>query len=238
MDTGDVTQVENTATKKTDTIMILNYNSNTKKINVVSVPRDTRIEVDAYDGYGYLKNYWKMDTAYTLGGEEELIYHVENLLDITVNYILKVDYTSFINFIDALGGVEMYIEEDISTNMPYSKMIFYGFKFLFNDGISMSTLEGYLETLYDKEEFLVIEKEANKEIIDSIKTDKVLDENSSIEDYKILILNGSGVDLSNNKKVREQLKLDVGITNVEKDKNDNYFDYDAVIIIGEKNNIN
>lgn len=351
MDIGDVKQVENTDIKKTDTIMVLNYNPSTKKVNLVSVPRDTLIEVDAYDEFGYLRNYWKINNACTLGGDEELIKHVESLLELTVNYIVKVDYEAFRNFIDAIGGVEMYIEqdmfyddimqdlhinftggetvlldgkgaeeffrwrgnndntgladgdlgriknqqklikevvkkclspliifkmpkildvvkEDVSTNMPADKMISYGFKFLFNDGISMNTLQGYDETLY-KEEFLVVEKDLNREIIDSLKTGETLVDDSRRSDYSILVLNGARIDglagslkddmesigyteievgdsekqeksiiISNNKELREQLKLDVGISKFEKNKNDDYSDYDAVIIIGEDFNIN
>ena len=350
-DTGDVTQIENTDIKKTDTIMILNYNPNTKNANLVSIPRDTLIEVDAYDGLGNLRNYWKMNNAYTLGGEEELIKHVESLLDITLNYIVKVDYEAFINFIDALGGVKMYIEqdmfydditqdlhinftggetllldgqaaeefvrwrgnndktgladgdlgrirnqqklikevvkkclnpsiifklskildvvkEDISTNMPAREMISYGFKFLFNNGISMSTLQGYPEILYD-EDFLIVDKDLNKEIIEAIKTGEVLEGEDTRIDYNILILNGSGINglagrlkdnmesigynaievgnienqgksviLSDNKELREQLELEVGITKFNKSKKDNYATYDSVIIIGEDYNIN
>ena len=113
MDIGDVEQVENTDIKNTDTIMVLNYNPNTKKANLVSVPRDTLIEVDAYDGNGILREYWKINSAYILGGEEEIITHVENLLDININYIAEVDYEAFRNFIDAIGGIKMYIEEDM-----------------------------------------------------------------------------------------------------------------------------
>ena len=351
MDIGDVNQVENGDIKRTDTIMVLNYNPDTKKINLVSIPRDTQIEVDAYDEFGNLRNYWKMNTAYTLGGEEEVIKHVESLLEIPINYIVKIDYKAFRNFIDAIGGIEMYIEqdmfydddtqdlhinftggetvlldgqkaeeffrwrenndktglddgdlgrirnqqkfikevikkclspsiifkmpkildvvkEDISTNMPAKKMISYGFKFLFNDGISMNTLQGYPETLY-KEEFLVVDKDQNKEIIDSLKAGATLEDNSSRSEYSILVLNGSGIDglaknlkknmesigynnievdnsekqnksviISNNKELREQLKLNVGITKFDKNKNDDYAAYDAVIIIGEDYNIN
>ena len=351
MDTGDVTQAENTSIKKTDTIMILNYNPNRKNVNLVSVPRDTLIEVDAYDGYGNLRNYWKMNNAYTLGGDEELIKHVDSLLDINLNYIVKVDYEAFINFIDAIGGIEMYIEqdmfydditqdlhinftggetilldgqaaqefvrwrgnndktgladgdlgrirnqqklikevvkkclnpliifklskildvvkEDISTNMPAREMISYGFKFLFNNDISMSTLQGYPEILYD-EDFLIVDKDLNKEIIDSLKNGEVLEEDISKTDYSILILNGSGINglagrlkynmesigynsievgnsenqeksviMSDNKELRERLELDVGITKFDKSKNDDYATYDSVIIIGEDYNIN
>ena len=39
-----------------------------------------------------LYSYWKINAAYALGGEEEVIQQVESLLDITVNYLIEIDY--------------------------------------------------------------------------------------------------------------------------------------------------
>ncbi len=122
MDIGDVNQVENQGIKRTDTIMVLNYNPNNDKVSIISIPRDTMIEVDAYDGNGNLRNYWKMNAAYVLGGREEVIEHVEKVLDITVNYLVEIDYKAFRNFIDAIGGVEMYIEQDMYYDDPYQDL--------------------------------------------------------------------------------------------------------------------
>lgn len=112
MDVGDTKNIENEDIRRTDTIMVLNYNPITKKSMIVSVPRDTLIEVDAYNGDEY-RRYWKINTAYALGGEEEIIYHVENLLDISINYVVEIDYQAFRSIVDALGGVEVYIEQDM-----------------------------------------------------------------------------------------------------------------------------
>ena len=114
MDIGDVDNVNNQSAKRTDTIMVFNYNPSTKNIQIVSIPRDTLIEVeDAYDEYGNLIPYWKINSAYALGGEEEVVTHVENLLDIDINYLVEINYDAFRNIIDAIGGIEMYIENDM-----------------------------------------------------------------------------------------------------------------------------
>lgn len=346
MDIGDVEQGGNKAIRRTDTIMLFNYNPNTKKSNIVSIPRDTLIQVDAYDEYGNLRPYWKINNAYVLGGEEEVIKHVENLLDITINYIVEVDYSAFRNFIDAIGGVNMYIEkqmdydddgqdlhihfnqgetvhldgkkaeeffrwrknndgtgfidgdlgrirnqqafmkqvlkkclnplimfkipkilgvvkENIDTNMPGDKMISYGLKLLGNKGIAMNTLQGYDETIYN-ESFLVVEKDMNRELLTSIKSGEVLDEDKSRADYNILVLNGTRINglagsvksdleyvgysaievdndakrsksviICNDKNLKEQLKIDTGINKFQKKNDEDYGNYDAVIILGE-----
>lgn len=114
MDIGDVDQEENFSIKRTDTMMLLNYNPKTDKIHIVSIPRDTLIEVeDAYDEYGNYSPYWKMNAAYALGQEKEVIKQVEGLLEVNINYLVEIDYAAFRNIIDALGGIEMYIERDM-----------------------------------------------------------------------------------------------------------------------------
>ncbi|ATD55850.1 LCP family protein [Clostridium chauvoei] len=113
MDIGDAENLGNKTARRTDSIMVVNYNPSTKKMHIVSVPRDTMIEVDAYIDDGQYQRYWKINAAYTLGGEEELITHVQNLLDIKVNYMVEVDYQAFRNLVDAVGGVDMYIEQNM-----------------------------------------------------------------------------------------------------------------------------
>lgn len=114
MDIGDSENISNTSARRTDTMILLNYNPRTDNIKVVSIPRDTLIEVEnAHDGEGNYIPYWKINAAYALGGEEEVIEQVEGLLDITVNYLIEIDYAAFRNLIDAVGGVEMFIDRDM-----------------------------------------------------------------------------------------------------------------------------
>ena len=113
MDVGDTDNQGNKSIRRSDTIMVFNYNPNTKKVHLVSVPRDTMIEVDAYLDTGEFQRYWKINAAYALGGEEEVITHVESLLNININYIVEVDYNAFRSVVDAIGGVDMKIEQDM-----------------------------------------------------------------------------------------------------------------------------
>ena len=105
VDIGDVNQVENESIKRTDTLMILNYNPTTKNVNLVSIPRDTLININGAN--------YKINAAYALGGYSRLETEVENLLNININYIVRIDYNAFREFIDAIGGVEMTIENNM-----------------------------------------------------------------------------------------------------------------------------
>ena len=105
MDIGDTNQVENDSIKRTDTIMLVNYNPKAKKAYIVSIPRDTKIEVKG--------NTWKINAAYPLGGEALIKSKVEELLNINVNYMVKVDYNAFRSIVDAIGPIEMEIDRDM-----------------------------------------------------------------------------------------------------------------------------
>jgi len=105
MDIGDPKQVENQSIKRTDTIIVANYNPQTKSIRIVSVPRDTLISVNDRNV--------KINSAYAIGGYSKVKSEVENLLNININYIVKVDYNAFREIIDAIGGIEMKIDRNM-----------------------------------------------------------------------------------------------------------------------------
>ena len=105
MDIGDPTQVDNMEIKRTDTIMVVNYNPSADKITTVSVPRDTLIQNNGSSV--------KINSAFAIGGYSKIKTEVENLLNININYLVKVDYNAFVDVIDAIGGVKMEIERNM-----------------------------------------------------------------------------------------------------------------------------
>lgn len=107
VDIGDPGSKEASDPKRTDTMLVVNYNPKTKNINMVSVPRDTRITMNGKK--------IKINSAHAINGVNGSIAAVENLLGIEINNYAKIDYEGFRKVIDAIGGVEM----DITRNMNY-----------------------------------------------------------------------------------------------------------------------
>ncbi|EPY2302249.1 MAG: LCP family protein [Clostridium sp.] len=107
VDIGDPGSKEASDPKRTDTMLVINYNPKTKNINMVSVPRDTRVTMNGKK--------IKINSAHAINGVNGSIAAVENLLGIEINNYAKIDYEGFRNVIDAIGGVEM----DITRNMNY-----------------------------------------------------------------------------------------------------------------------
>lgn len=105
MDIGDPKQVDNESIKRTDTIMVINYNPTNKKLNIISIPRDTLINLNDRNV--------KINAAYAIGGYPKIKSQAESLLNIKINYIVKIDYNAFREIVDAIGGIEMKIERNM-----------------------------------------------------------------------------------------------------------------------------
>lgn len=96
--------------KRTDTILLLNYNPKLDEVNVISIPRDTLIEVN--------EKFKKINEANAIGGPAYLIDAIEKLLDVKVNYYSKVDYEGFRKIIDTVGPIEVKINNRMEYDDP------------------------------------------------------------------------------------------------------------------------
>ncbi|MFQ8707291.1 MAG: LCP family protein [Thomasclavelia sp.] len=93
---------------RTDVNMIVTVNPKTKQILMTSIPRDY---------YVTLANKGKKDklTHSGLGGIENTVKTMENFMGIDINYYARVNFTSLIKMVDALGGVDVDSIEAFST---------------------------------------------------------------------------------------------------------------------------
>lgn len=107
VDVGDPNSVNADDPKRTDTLILAHYNAENKKVNLISVPRDTLIEINNRNQ--------KINAAHAIGGVEYAVKSVEELLGIQVDYYGKINYEGFRKVIDAIGGIEM----DITRTMDY-----------------------------------------------------------------------------------------------------------------------
>lgn len=98
-----VTDKELYGTSHSDTIMIANINMDTGDIKLVSVYRDTYLNVGTDD-------YAKCNAAYFRGGAEQAVKMLNMNLDMDITNFVTVSYKGLIGVIDGLGGV--YIDVD------------------------------------------------------------------------------------------------------------------------------
>jgi len=91
----------------TDTIMVVSYDVKNQKLNLMSIPRDTMVNV-SWD----IK---KINSVYAMGGIKALQKHISKLIGFTPDYYVKIDLQAFVDVVNLLGGVEF----DVPIPMHY-----------------------------------------------------------------------------------------------------------------------
>ncbi|TDE01305.1 LCP family protein [Jiangella asiatica] len=90
---------------RTDTIMLAHFPQGRDRGYLVSIPRDTFIEIP-----GQGEN--KINAAYSLGGPALFVQTVEQLTGIRIDHLALIDWNGFEALTDELGGVTMTFDED------------------------------------------------------------------------------------------------------------------------------
>ena len=97
---------------RSDTLFIVTADPDTKQLSMLSVPRDTRVLIP---GYGYDK----INHAYSLGGHKLTEKSVERLLNMPIDHYVLIDFKAFYKIIDALGGVDIYVDKRMYYEDPW-----------------------------------------------------------------------------------------------------------------------
>lgn len=100
---------------RTDTIMLVSYDTESKKANIISIPRDTYYERKGYISAGAKK----INAIYQSEGVDGLKKAVEDILKMPIHKYITVDYEAVIKGIDALGGVNYEVPFHMIYNDPY-----------------------------------------------------------------------------------------------------------------------
>jgi LCP family protein required for cell wall assembly len=90
---------ENAEAARTDALMVATLNEEDKSVNLVSIPRDSYVYVPEV---GYET---KINHAHAHGGPHATRETVEHLLDIPIDYYVRVNFHAFVDVVDALGGI-------------------------------------------------------------------------------------------------------------------------------------
>lgn len=94
-------------TGNSDVIMVMNINNDTKEVSLVSVYRDTYLNIA---GEGEEEKFRKANAAYSAGGAEQAVTMLNRNLDLDIDNYVAFDFKSVAEAIDILGGVEIDIE--------------------------------------------------------------------------------------------------------------------------------
>lgn len=95
---------------RTDTMMLINIDFETGETKLLSIPRDTRVNIRGLNGQR------KINAAHANGGPELSVKAVKDLLGVDLEHYVKVDYKVVKEVVEAIGGVTI----DIPKNMYHS----------------------------------------------------------------------------------------------------------------------
>ena len=118
---------------RADVNMIVSFNTTTKELHMISVPRDTRVRLTD-DMIQYLENedeyvpnrngvygQCKLTEVHAYAGEGNRctfsVAMLEELLDVQIDYYVKFDLSAFRKVVDAVGGVDFYVPQDMYWDM-------------------------------------------------------------------------------------------------------------------------
>lgn len=104
---GSITKVS-----RSDVNILVTVNPSTHSILLTSIPRDYYVLLPEFNEYDKL-------THAGIYGIETSVSAVENLLDTTINYYIKVNFTSLIDIVDAIGGITVESNYDFTTQDGY-----------------------------------------------------------------------------------------------------------------------
>jgi len=105
------------APKRSDTLMVASINPEEGKIHLLSIPRDTKVTIPGHKGAE------KVTHAFFYGGTELSIRTVEELLELRINHAIVINWQAFIKTIDLLGGVDLYVENNMHYEDPYADLV-------------------------------------------------------------------------------------------------------------------
>ena len=94
---------------RSDTIILANIDPSTKSVNLVSIPRDSKV---------YLPNgrIDKINSAHALGGIDFTKQTIEDTFGVKINHYIIIHGPAVREIVDAMGGIPVYVEKNMHYN--------------------------------------------------------------------------------------------------------------------------
>lgn len=91
---------------RTDTIILVRVDPLQNIISMVSIPRDTKIQLP---GVGTAK----FNAAYSYGGPSGTIAAVKELCGVDIDHYAEINFEGLVGLVDAIGGIDVYVDETV-----------------------------------------------------------------------------------------------------------------------------
>lgn len=84
---------------------------------MLSIPRDTKVILPGH------RDPDKINAAYAYGGKVMAKQTVANLLQVPIHYYALANWQAFIDVVDLIGGVDIYVDKDMYYEDPYADLV-------------------------------------------------------------------------------------------------------------------
>lgn len=186
IDTGDLGRVDQ---GRSDTMMVVTVSPEDKQTTIVSIPRDTYVEIVGHNTTD------KINHAYAFGGAAMAMDTVQNYLDIPIDHYVSINMKGLKELVDAVGGIE--VNNDITFSQD-------GYDFI----IGKTTLDGdqalaYSRMRYEDPNGDYGRQERQRKIVEGIAR-------------KVLSLNGISNNQSVLNALETNMRTDMSFTDMRK----------------------
>lgn len=154
---------------RTDTMFVLSVDPQTKTAGLLGIPRDLWVEIPYRDGSGFFEA--RVNTAFVTGESEgypgggpALVKQVvEHNLGIAIDHHVIIDFNGFVELIDSLGGIDVYVPEVVDDPF-YSHTELLGDYFPLHFEVGMHHMDGvtalgYARTRFDSSDLDRIQRQ-------------------------------------------------------------------------------
>ncbi|MEU3790346.1 LCP family protein [Streptomyces fructofermentans] len=105
---------------RSDTAMVVHLDEGRTRATVVSIPRDTLVTRPSCPlpsgGSTAVAHGAMFNSAYAVGGPACAVKTVESMTDVRMDHYIEIDFAGFADLVDALGGVTVTTDQDISDD--------------------------------------------------------------------------------------------------------------------------
>lgn len=108
---------------RTDVAFVVHYDSSQESLSLLSIPRDTRVDVcpEVEELLGRRYGVMKFNGVHAVGGKEygpqAAVLQLEDMLGVKIDHYVKVDFDALVEIVDAVGGVEVDVPQDMKWDM-------------------------------------------------------------------------------------------------------------------------
>jgi LCP family protein required for cell wall assembly len=106
---------EDPTSSRSDTMILMHVNKDHTGAQLVSIPRDTWVHIPRSPDGRYGNTNAKINAAYAWGGVPLTVETVEGFTGVRIDHVIMVDYAGFKEIIDALGGVEITVDQAFTS---------------------------------------------------------------------------------------------------------------------------